>query len=399
MEPLLNLSRVSEKTLSFFKLPKFYIMKFTLLTTFLLLILACTKIPEDKGLQISINLDNENDSTNDLFKKIEIIQLETKEESLIQRIGKIIEYKSKIYILDRHQKTIFLFDSSGNFISKINTIGRAPDEYILLEDITINKFSETLECLDPMGKILSYDLNGKYLSSIYLPHPPMAYHVLTILNSDSILLHTEAGIKENYTFRIYSRKRDSIISEFGKRQETIFWKTQNPIQIYANSIFYSQAIYNTIYHIQKDTIIPAYTWDFGKYKYDLNEIRIPDLTDPTMQMKFYTEVMYSPKIPYTFWFNGQNDQYYYCSIFTKEKMINIFYDKTSKRKIVFPNGKEKIGIFPISIDNEKIIGIIDDDWMPLSFLENAMKINLINEFSIKNLPEDLNPILIKYIFK
>ena len=375
-------------------------MKFSTIIIFSIFILACTQTRDNKEKRIIIDLDNKHEvSINDLFQKIEIIPLETNENSLIQGIGKVIEYKSKIYILDRRQKAVIIFDSIGNFISKINTVGRAPDEYFLLEDITINKVEGTLECLDPMGKILTYDLTGRYISTIYLPHPPMAYHVITILNQDSILLHTEASLKEDYTFRIFSRKQDSIVAEFGKRKESIFWKTQNPIQVYNDTIYYSQAIYNTVFYLQNDTIIPAYTWDFGKYQYDLNEMKIPDLTDPTKQMKFYTEVMYSSKIPYTFGFSGQNNQYFYCSIFTKENMINIFYNKISNRKTILSNTKENVGIFPMFMDDEKIIGITDNNWMTLSSIANAQKANVINQDITKNLTDDSNPVLIKYIFK
>ncbi len=116
-------------------------------------------------------------------------------------------------------------------------------------------------------------------------------------------------------------------------------------------------------------------------------------------MKFYKEVMYSSKIPYTFSFSGQNDKYYYCSIFMKEKMVHVFQDKMSKKDIVFSTMEENIGIFPLSIDNEKIIGITDDDWMPLSSLMNAKNANISNQEILKELTDNSNPILVKYYFK
>lgn len=375
-------------------------MKVLIYTLLIVLVTSCNKTIDISYKTLHSDLDHyQSIPTEKLFSKIEIISLETNEQSLIQKISKVIEYNSRLYILDSRQKAILIFDKAGKFISKIHTVGRAPSEYSLLYDIAINTYSETLEALDPMGKIITYDLKGNYISSIYLPHPPMAYHLISILNKDSILLHTEPYITTDDTFRIFSRKADSITKQFNKQQEFIAWNIKGPLQVYKDTLFYSQAIHNEVYKIINDSLYHAYSWNFGKYSYDINQMQLPDLTDPTKQMKFYKEVMYSSKIPYTFRFSGQNDQYYYCSIFMKEKMVHVFQDKMSKKDIVFSTMEENIGIFPLSIDNEKIIGITDDDWMPLSSLMNAKNANISNQEILKELTDNSNPILVKYYFK
>ena len=375
-------------------------MKVLIYILLIVLITSCNKTIDISHKILYSDLDHyQSIPTEKLFSKIEIIPLETNEQSLIQRISKVIEYNSYLYILDSRQKAILIFDKTGKFISKIHTVGRAPSEYSLLYDIAINTYSKTLDALDPMGKIITYDLKGNYISSIYLPHPPMAYHLISILNEDSILLHTEPYITTDYTFRIFSRKADSITKQFNKQQEFIAWNTKGPLQIYKDTLYYSQAIHNEVYQIINDSLYHAYSWNFGKYSYDINQMQLPDLTDPTKQMKFYKEVMYSSKIPYTFSFNGQNDQYYYCSIFMREKMVHVFHNKMSKRDIVFSTMEGNIGMFPLSIDNEKIIGITDDDWMPLSSLINVKNVNISNQEILKELTDNSNPILIKYYFK
>ena len=375
-------------------------MKVLIYILLIVLVTSCNKIIDISDKTLYSDLDHyQSIPTERLFSKIEIIPLETNEQSLIQRISKVIEYNSCLYILDSRQKAILIFDKTGKFISKIHTVGRAPSEYSLLYDIAINTYSETLDALDPMGKIITYDLKGNYISSIYLPHPPMAYHLISILNKDSILLHTEPYITTDYTFRIFSRKADSITKQFYKQQEFIAWNIKGPLQVYKDTLYYSQAIHNEVYKIINDSLYLAYSWNFGKYSYAINQMQLPDLTDPTKQMKFYKEVMYSSKIPYTFSFSGQNDKYYYCSIFMKEKMVHVFQDKMSKKDIVFSTMEENIGIFPLSIDNEKIIGITDDDWMPLSSLMNAKNANISNQEILKELTDNSNPILVKYYFK
>lgn len=370
---------------------------------FLMIFVSCKTNSQQGNINkktLYSDLDHEHSiPTEKFFSKIEVIPLEKQEKSIIRGIDKIMEYQSCIYILDRRQKAVLIFDGHGKFISKINSIGRAPDEFYLLEDIEINTFRNTLECLDPMGKILTYDLMGNYLSTIYLPHPPMAYHYLHVLNQDSILLYTNPTRDNDYTFRIFSRQQDTIITQFSKQKKIITGECKLPVQIYKERLYFTQAFNNETYQISKDTLLFAYEWNFGKYTYNLSKMKLPDLTTPEEQIKFYNEVMYSPKIPYTFNLNSQNDQYYYCSLFMKNKMLHVFYNKATKETTVFSTTKEKIGIYPFCMDNEKIIGMTDEDLMPIASLIDAKSACITNPKALTDRTENSNPVLVKYYFK
>ena len=80
-------------------------------------------------------------------------------------------------------------------------------------------------------------------------------------------------------------------------------------------------------------------------------------------------------------------------------LISLMRVGVEEKDIVFSTMEENIGIFPLSIDNEKIIGITDDDWMPLSSLMNAKNANISNQEILKELTDNSNPILVKYYFK
>lgn len=170
-------------------------------------------------------------------------------------------------------------------------------------------------------------------------------------------------------------------------------------QIYKERLYFTQAFNNETYQISKDTLLFAYEWNFGKYTYNLSKMKLPDLTTPEEQIKFYNEVMYSPKIPYTFNLNSQNDQYYYCSLFMKNKMLHVFYNKATKETTVFSTTKEKIGIYPFCMDNEKIIGMTDEDLMPIASLIDAKSACITNPKALTDRTENSNPVLVKYYFK
>ena len=57
-----------------------------------------------------------------LFKKRKVVKLETTNESLIGRIDKLVFYKGDIYILDKKQNKIFVFDKDNMVVSETNLI-------------------------------------------------------------------------------------------------------------------------------------------------------------------------------------------------------------------------------------------------------------------------------------
>ena len=92
------------------------------------------------------------------------------------QIDKVLVHKKTIYLLDARQNIVFVFNDNGNFLFKINQKGRGPEEYNFLNDININPYEQTLELLDPMGNLLTFDTTGKFIAKVSLPKEIPAYH-------------------------------------------------------------------------------------------------------------------------------------------------------------------------------------------------------------------------------
>ncbi len=55
-------------------------------------------------------------------------------------VKQILSYKDRYYILDTPLgKTIYMFDSEGKYLKKIDKIGQGPGEYVMPRSIIINK--------------------------------------------------------------------------------------------------------------------------------------------------------------------------------------------------------------------------------------------------------------------
>lgn len=58
----------------------------------------------------------------DYFSKIEITPLESSKESLIKDVTEYTYHAGKLYIFDRNQKKIFVFDNEGKLFNIINMV-------------------------------------------------------------------------------------------------------------------------------------------------------------------------------------------------------------------------------------------------------------------------------------
>lgn len=103
-----------------------------------------------------------------IFSDVKYVKLETSDNVLIQEVNKIITDKN-IYVLDRKQNTVFIFDFNGKLIDKISKQGNGPDEYYFLSDFMVK--DDKVYILSPSNfKIMIYDLanNYKYTDHIQL---------------------------------------------------------------------------------------------------------------------------------------------------------------------------------------------------------------------------------------
>ncbi|MGV8139561.1 MAG: 6-bladed beta-propeller [Mangrovibacterium sp.] len=95
------------------------------------------------------------------------IQLETTKECLLGEIDQILKDDTLLFLLDKHQKIIFIFSDSGRYIRKIDHIGKGEGEYVSSSSFCISPQLKQLYLFDQMQKkLLVYDYEGRYLYSV-----------------------------------------------------------------------------------------------------------------------------------------------------------------------------------------------------------------------------------------
>lgn len=92
---------------------------------------------------------------------VQYIELETTEDCLIGSINDVIRTPTHLFILDRRQQTIWIFDAKGHYLNKIAKQGEGPEEYVNL--CQFEYVDNRIVALDLWTRsLLYYDLQGNY---------------------------------------------------------------------------------------------------------------------------------------------------------------------------------------------------------------------------------------------
>ena len=110
---------------------------------------------------------------------IRYITLETSDLFIIAEIKQIIYEDEKVVISDNYDNC-YLFDNDGNFLCKIGSTGRGPNEYLFINHVMMH---DHLIYIDDRRNLLIYDTNGRMVENInlYTPEIPVGYQIRNVL--------------------------------------------------------------------------------------------------------------------------------------------------------------------------------------------------------------------------
>lgn len=374
--------------------------KYFFISLLCMLLLSCNKQnskTEQKILHVELSPKDLAAST--LFKKIEVIPLETNEQCLLKTIGRVIEADNKYYILDddREMGILFCFDKQGKFLSKIDKTGNGPGEYNMIYEVIANPEENLIHMLSPMGAIYTYTTDGQFIKR----------HLLPGGGGQTDMIEIDKGLIAYWTLTTAGDPTENLITFYDTNTEEIaggFWKTTDDnfmtnmcIDVfykYNNENYFSTQYSNEVYRFTKEAVELAYKWDFGSGNINLEPFKERIKEDPNV----FPQLVDSHEVPYFFFRQFQNKDYYYTVLNTWniDKWRNVFYRKKDGKSFVFDTleGGAKVKKTSLFTD-EYMICIVSPE--EIGTLHNILP---PEEFSkVKNLQEDDNLCLVKYYFK
>lgn len=337
----------------------------------------------------------------DIFSRMDIIPLETNEESLLAFRGgepyKMVLHNGKFFFLDK--EGIFIFNSNGGFENKIHKPGKGPGEYLVLNDFIVNRFTGDIELLSAMGYINVYDSLGmEFKKTIRLPEEILAVHYFMNLTPDVYVFFADS--REGNKMLFYSVKENKILGEtydvpVWLTMKTILKHNRNPFYVYDDTVYFAQVYDGNIFTVNDTApyLTSKYAWDLGEHTLELSVI------PPDKDIFFYLDFVRNLQSKYAtlFMIYSENAKYYFTNFTYKNKPYHLVINKQRNNYMLFEKFEEGFRCMPFCVDEKAAYFATTPN-----FLNTVINPDLLDEENLKryrNIQSDDNPIVVKYTFK
>ena len=246
--------------------------KFVTVSILILLLFSCMSEKSSIGVDAeNIIVVNETGlnikrKASDIFSRIDILTLETTENSLIGSIDKIVPVEDTFFLQDNKSNSIVLFNRSGNFLKRIWRQGRGPGEYIKLDDFTITR-TGTIIILDGQSrKLIFLDKEGTYLTQQELP---IYVDALECIN-DSLIVFNGSSIGDRVI--LWDIMNEKIIVSYIKYDRKYSSRIIKPLIKYGDNIYFQRANSSIIHNMTEKRLEEKWFINFGKRNINLEKM-------------------------------------------------------------------------------------------------------------------------------
>ena len=374
-----------------------------------------TTIPIDSLNYISLVIKEEDVvcDPDKLIDYIEYIPLETRANILIGNINKLFIHNDMIYILDASQAmSVFIFDITGKHINTIAGLGRGPQEYLRLGNMTIDKINNELILMDDLlHTLLFYDLEGNFQKK---QNMGMRISELVRIDNDNFLLRSGRNwndhIGPSSYFRVTIGDPFKEIKQHGFKMNSfdkqIFISGYSHFRPYKDGILFSASFTNEIYNISTDGKANL------KYRFIFPngspEMYAAMGIDPDNTDNFTNEIVRKRM----WWFLGSNyietDRFLFAGLTRGNAMVNLVYDKIDNESLVFytknltETGKAFANLPPLC-DYEGYLYSTISAFDVLNCKSETQKKYSNPDWKLPdkllNIKEEDNPVIVKYTIK
>ena len=328
-------------------------------------------------------------------------------KSVIGSINKLEFDDDKIFILDsRVALSIFIFDLSGNFLTKVGQLGKGPGEFQKPTDMWLEKGKKRILIFDTMSrKLLYYDYNGKFLSEKRVTN--RGIKVASIIDKNIIIYNNFSfkGIPAvtPQTSRVfYLNKTGEQVNSYFPIEENDMQQdlvTQNFFQNHVNEVLFNYWRENNIYLLKENG-------PYLRYEIEFESGPVPnDFFTKSMDKQF--QYLKDNKMGHgiTGFFETQDFLYFRYAF--SENVYSVLYSISSKKIESFNNirindidGIKTRYVFPIGVYKESFVF----HFWPQSLSDNLKyhsDSNIISKKAQENLERisakfknSLNPVLV-----
>ena len=350
---------------------------------------ACSEQLKENSNVIQVDIENAQPmNLADFVESIQLVPLETTDESLIKRIERMVIRDGKVYIQNDLQD-VLVFDENGKFLlSTAQKRGQGPEDYFMLMSMDVT--NDGLISIYEGFRIREYDMDLNLVNS-YFPQLPDSIHSALekrkhIKLDDDIYL-----FRDNEYTSYYSASKDSVLSIKHEHYHPKSCAIVNNLRLleHEGEIYFSPSyICDTLYRVNmaEHRMEPVIAFHSEE---DINLDEMPD----DMTFQYYVEYMMNtekmfmldkvhlPHADFCFMAN------------VKDKKGGVVYrDKHGKVKVYYQKDTQSFPVPHAVYENKLVFAAMPE------YIEE-MDMTLVDAESlerIKDLKEDDNQVLVIY---
>ena len=242
----------------------------------------------DSGI-FSISLENEIEKVkpsglSEAGSRITYIPLETSENGLLREHLRFIR-ASNTHFAVFNSRDVFLFDSSGKFITKIGARGGGPGEYSSVHELYFSSNGEKIFLLDSKATCLEYDVAGNFSGSFTMENAQLTrmlpltenlfvFHQLNIMPDvpvSMLISDSQGNIQKTY------ENHHKLTSERPMPDSQI-----RPLYLYDGNVRFKQRgdLADTLFTVTEKELVPYAVFNLGKYAMPI------DVSMPAQRMNY-----------------------------------------------------------------------------------------------------------------
>ncbi len=390
---------------------------------FLVVCLASCTPKEKVEINIkTISVENAISNNLDFLDRIEIIPLETTDRSLVKtpKIFKYIPGMNAFLLMDS-QQYVFLFKGDGKYISNSSYCrGNGPKEYSIGADAIYNPYSKCIEIYNPMGtgSILSYDVYFNWLNTRNLKQEsgfvarsfealcPNEYALCPIrFEENNSFIRIDSFIDNNEHKQFDIKCEDSNYVSALSMMQNIFSITDSAIYYTPDYMDYHFYTYN----LEKKDISAIYKLDFGAYNIlkEYLDKQYGKAVKGLQEDKQRNVEIINKKRDYLLSSNYPlpiirliSDRYIYVHYIINKKPYHLIYNRKSE-KLFRMTPDADLNMYRCFFLSDNVLYTILYPYELNKYINESSRRFISPDVldRIKNIKEEDNPVVVKYILK
>ncbi len=331
-----------------------------------------------------------------------ILPLQKKPENYLGVVNRLYVKNNLIAIVSTGKVFIYSLNN-GELLSMINKKGKGPGEYQTIDDIFLE--TDLIYVLDRLNRaIWIYDFKGNFVEEIDTRLTGYTF-TKTATQHFSIYTNSDRSEKSDYRLNFYSSRQSEITKKYFRITDSEYnWQYIDDLRNFIlsnNNTYFVRSFNDTVYVFDENRIKPVYFVDFGKYSTPADFLKrdyedIIDFTSKASKKNYIYSIIGFHHIK----------NYIYFAYRFQEKFIHCIYSLNSKKVISFNSFENYLNVkglneetnfynFPLTNDDNYFYALIQ----PSLIREKLQK---REEFCpgfvlpLLNSTEDDNPFLLKF---